>query len=280
MSSPTRNTVAASQGSPSLGELVSPPPLAGQSKLDRIAYVAAISSECLIAALRPSSWRRPVRSRFSRQILFSGVESVSFTIFAGLLLGAITTMKSTQILIITGELDFLAPLICILFVREGAPFFALVITICASASAITSEVSTMRLSGEVDLIESQGVNAIQFVILPRAVGLALTAAGLSLIFVTAAMLAAAATVILSGRILAAPFIGSILQSISFPDIVNLLGRSSIAAFLSGVLCCYEGLTVQGAAATMVPQAVTRAMLGSIAITLIISALFAVTTYTS
>ena len=138
----------------------------------------------------------------------------------------------------------------------------------------------MRLSGEVDLIESQGVNVIQFLILPRATGLAITAVGLSLLFVTAAMLASAATVMLSGRILAAPFMASILRSISFPDIVNLIGRSSIAAYLSGILCCYEGLTLRGAAATMVPQAVTRAMLGSVAITLIVSAIFALGTYMS
>lgn len=281
MSSPIRNTIAsAAEESSKLGGIVRTPLVTGFSRLDRIAYVAAISSECLIAALRPSSWCHPVRARFSRQILFSGVEAVSFTVFAGLLLGAVTTIKATQLLMVTGELDFLAPLISILFVREGAPFFALVITICASASAITSEISTMRLSGEVDLIESQGVNVIQLLILPRAVGLAITAAGLSLLFVTAAMLASAATVMLSGRILVSPFMGSILQSISIPDILNLLGRSSIAAYLSGVLCCYEGLTVRGAAATMVPQAVTRAMLGAVAITLIISAVFAMTTYMS
>jgi len=265
-----------------LGGPASPPapPPSGRSFSSRLLFVAAIASECLAAALRPSSWCHPVRMRFSRQILFSGVEAITITLFAGFLLGAVVTVNASRLLAVTGELDFLAPLINLLFIREGAPFFAMVITICASASAIASEISTMRLSGEVDLIESQGINIIQFLILPRATGLAITAVGLSLLFATAAMLASAATVTITGRILAGPFMQSLFQSIGFADFVNLIGRSAVAAFLAGILCCYEGLTIRGAAATMVPQAVTRAMLGAVAITLLVSAVFGLITYMS
>jgi phospholipid/cholesterol/gamma-HCH transport system permease protein len=198
-------------------------------------------------------------------------------VFAGFLLGVVTTINASRLLEITGRIDILGPTLSILFVREAAPFFALVIIICASASAITSELSMMRVSGEVELIESQGINIIQFLVLPRSVGLAIAAAGLSLVFATATLVASGVTVALTGRILAAPFMNSIFHSIGLADFVNILGRSSAAAFLAGGICCYEGLVIRGSS-TMVPQAVTRAMLGSVGVTLVISATFALITY--
>ncbi|NNE90509.1 MAG: ABC transporter permease [Verrucomicrobiales bacterium] len=243
----------------------------------RTFYLAAMSTECVACAVRPSSWVAPVRARFSRQVLFGGVEAIPFTIFVAALIGIVATLNSFKWLEYTGKLDSLGPAVAILVIREAAPFFACVIIICASASAITTELATMRVTGEIDLIEGQGINLLHYLVMPRAVGLAVAGLGLAAVFVTFAFLSAALVILILGRIPPGPFFESIVRSLDLADILNFIGRSAVPSFLIAGICCYEGLSVVGPV-TVVPQAVTRAMLRSVAVTLIISAAFALLTY--
>ncbi len=249
----------------------------GRQIFRRAFYLAAISSECVAWAVRPASWVGPVRGRFVRQILFGGVEAIPFTMFAGGITGIVLTLNAYKFLDFTGQIDIIGPVLSLLVIREAAPFFAVFIIISASASAITTEMAGMRVSGEIDLIEGQGVNLVQFLIMPRMIGLAMAALGLASVFVACAFAASALGILFLGRIAPWAFFQSIFEALSFADLVNLVGRSMITAFLIGGICCYEGLSVVGPA-TVVPQAVTRAMLRSVAYTLIISAAFAVLTY--
>lgn len=140
------------------------------SSLRTVLDVAAIASECVAFAARPGSWRRPVRSRLARQILFGGVEAVPFTVFAAAIVGIGLTLNSYQWLEFTGRIDFLGPALSLLVIREAAPSFACIILVAASASAMTTEIATMRINGEIDLIEAQGINLAQFLVMPRASG--------------------------------------------------------------------------------------------------------------
>jgi len=239
--------------------------------------VAAISAETLAFAVRPRSWRRPVRSRFARQILFGGVEAAPFTVFAGAVIGVVLTLNSYQWLDFTGRIDFLAPALSVLIIREAAPAFACVVLVAASASAMTTEIATMRITGEIDLIESQGINLIQFLVLPRAVGLAVAGTALASIFVACAFAASAFTILLIGRISAGPFFEALFSAIVPTDLASLVGRGTAPAFLIGVICCRQGLAASGAASA-IPQAVTRAMLESVAAALVVSAIFALVAY--
>lgn len=239
--------------------------------------VAALSAETLAHAAHPRSWRKPVRSRFARQILFGGVEAVPFTVFAGAVIGVVLTLNSYQWLDFTGRIDFLAPALSVLIIREAAPSFACVILVAASASAMTTEIATMRITGEIDVIESQGINLVQFLILPRAFGLAVAGTALASIFVACAFAASAFTIVLIGRIPMGPFFDALFSAIVPADFLSLIGRGTVPAFLIGVICCRHGLAATGSA-TAIPQAVTRAMLGSVAAALITSVVFALVTY--
>jgi len=246
--------------------------------LGRTAFqVAAVSAECMAYAVRPAAWRRPVRTRLAKQILFGGVEAVPFTIFAGAVVGIVLTLNSYKWLELTGRIDFLGQALSILVIREAAPAFACIILVAASASAITTEIATMRVNGEVDLIESQGINLIQFLVMPRAIGLAVAGTCLAAIFVACAFAASFVAILLIGRMPLVPFFDSVLSSITPDDLLSLVGRGTLPAFLIGVICCYEGISTTGGA-TAIPQSVTRAMLGSVAATLVISAVFALLTY--
>jgi len=93
-------------------------------------------------------------------------------------------------------------------------------------------------------------------------------------FVACAFAASAIAILMIGRISSWAFFNSIFDAIVLADFLNLIGRSTVPAFLIGVICCHEGLRVSGPV-TVVPQAVTKAMLRAVAVTLIFSAAFTV-----
>lgn len=212
-----------------------------------------------------------------RQILFGGVEAVPFTAFAGAMTGLVLTLTSYQWLAFTGRIEFLGPALSILVIREAAPFLCCVIVVSASASAIAAELATMRVTGQIDLIEAQGINVIQYLMMPRVMGLAVATLALGAVFIAAAFASVTISVAMISSIPLGPFLLSIIESISPSDFYNLFGRSMVAAFLIGSITCYEGMVVSGPL-TVVPQAVTRAMLQSVGAILLVSTAFALATY--
>jgi len=243
----------------------------------RLVDLFAIIVECLLVALRPRSWVGPVRSRFLRQILFGGVEAVPFTVFAGVMTGIVLTITSYKWLTFTGRIELLGDALSILVIREAAPFLSCVIVVSASASAITAELATMRVTGQVDLIEAQGIDVLEFLVMPRVIGLTCATFALSVVFMGAAFASVAFSVTFIESIPLLPFFVTIFESVTAPDFLNLFGRSTVAAFLIGSISCYEGLMASGPL-TVVPQAVTRAMMQSVGVILLVSAAFGMITY--
>jgi len=244
--------------------------------ISRLVDLLAVIVECFLVALRPRSWVRPVRARFLRQVLFGGVEAVPFTVFAGIMTGLVLTLTSYKWLTFTGRIEFLGDALSVLVIREAAPFLSCVIVVSASASAITAELATMRVTGQIDLIEAQGINVFESMIMPRVIGLTCATFALSVTFMAAAFASVGLSVAFIQSIPLGPFLLSIFESVTMVDFYNLLGRSAIAAFLIGAVSCYEGMMASGPL-TVVPQAVTRAMVQSVGVILLVSAGFALAT---
>jgi len=239
-------------------------------------YLSAMLATGLSMAIRPATWVHPVRDRLAKQILFAGVEAIPFTAVVAVLVGAMVYLQCYLWLEYTGQLDLSGRMVASFLIRLAAPFLATFIVIGASASAITTEMATMKTSGEVSLLESQGIDIFHYLVVPRMVGLSVCVFGLSLLFVVIAMLSAALGFLaFGGSILnAGPFYRSLFESLSGSDLVSMSVQTLLPGLLMGALCCYEGLRV-GGASTEVPQAVSRAILRSIILSVTVTALVTV-----
>lgn len=242
-------------------------------------YVSTMILCAMGKALRPSTWVYPVRNRLARQILFAGVEAVPFTLVVAALMGGIVFSQCLNWLQYTGELDLLGRMVGRLLFGIVAPFLSTFLVMGASASAITTELATMKTSGEVKLLEGLGVNVFQYLVVPRMVGLAVCVFGLSLIFACVSVLASGVGFVFFGGSVQdpAPFFRTVFESLQGMDFVSLALLTVLPGLVMGALCCYEGLRV-GGAPTEVPQAVSRAILRSISGTVVVTALVILFTY--
>ncbi len=225
-------------------------------------YIGLMLYSFAIEVVKPSTWRKPVRDRLARQILFTGVEAVPFTILVAMLAGGAVFVQCMVWMKYTGQMDFLIQMISALLVREAAPFLASYIVIAASASAMTTELANMKISGQAALLESQGINLFRYLAIPRMLGLGVSVAVLSIIFSAVALFASGIGFVLMTHQLNGAFYYGVVESIHSADLAALLGKSFLPGITTGAICCFEGLRVRGAT-TIVPKAVSQAMLRSI-----------------
>ncbi|MEZ5434606.1 MAG: ABC transporter permease [Verrucomicrobiales bacterium] len=249
------------------------------AKARSIFYLSTMLCAGLTLSVKPSTWVFPLRNRLARQILFAGVQAVPFTIMVAALAGGMVYLQCFFWLQYTDKVEFLGRMVAALLFRELAPFLVTFIVIGASASAVTTELATMKTSGEVTLLEAQGIDIFNFLAVPRMIGLAVCVLGLSCIFLFVSIIASALGFILfNGEGQGPqPFLISVFDSVRISDWITLITKSVIPGLFMGAICSYEGLKVEGTS-TEVPQAVSRAILRSISATVLVSTAVMLITY--
>ena len=103
---------------------------------------------------------------FVRQTLFTGVDALPFTAFIALLVGG-SLVLSAAIGLGTADGGPLGRILAIALVRELAPLITGLIIIGRSGTAVVVELGNMRVSGEIDTLESMGIDVFEYLVIPR-----------------------------------------------------------------------------------------------------------------
>ncbi|MCZ7592697.1 MAG: ABC transporter permease [Kiritimatiellae bacterium] len=244
-----------------------------------LSRLLAVAWSALAAAVRPQFWPSPVRNVLARQILFTGYEASRFISLIAVLVGLAVVLQAQVALAKLGQSSLLGPILVMVIIREIGPLLTNFIVIGRSGTAMTTELANMKVNGEVELLDAQGLDPFLYLVLPRVLGAALSIFCLTVIFITVSFLSGFFSGMLLGANTGNPeaFIRSIFGAVSKADVFNLILKSFVPGLLMGSICCIEGLSV-GAAITEVPQAATRAVVKSTAALFITSALVSLVTY--
>jgi phospholipid/cholesterol/gamma-HCH transport system permease protein len=250
--------------------------IAGISSLSRLcAVVWAILSQSVL----PRRWPRTIRAVFARQILFTGVEALPFVSLVALLTGVSVVAQAQLWLGRAGRTGLLGDILAAVVIRELAPLLVNLVVIGRSGAAIAVELATMKVMGEIRVMEAQGLDPLLYLAMPRALAAAVSVFCLAVWFVAVAFVGGYASMILFGVAAAAPpvFLGAVLRGLRPADVGNVLAKTFFPGLFTAAICVVEGLRAAGAV-TEVPQAATRAVVRSIAALFIISAIVSVLTY--
>jgi phospholipid/cholesterol/gamma-HCH transport system permease protein len=240
---------------------------------------AAVMWGSVVLVFTSKAWPRTVREQIGKQILFTGFEALGLTSLIAALAGISVVAQAQLWLGRFGQSEMLGPLLIAVIVREAGPLLVNFLVIARSGTAIVTELATMRVHGQVRVMDAQGLDPMIFLVMPRVVGMAVSILCLTIYFIGFSLAAG----FLVGLFLEVGthdpglFIESVLKPIQVSDILNLLAKTLIPGLLTGVICCIEGLTITGNV-TDVPQAATKAVVRSIAGLLVISAIISIMTY--
>jgi len=244
-----------------------------------IREVASVMFGSLILVFRARSWPRTVRGQIGKQIMFTGYDALGLVTLIALLTGVSVVAQAQLWLTRFGQSDMLGPLLIAVIVREAGPLLVNFLVIGRSGTAIVTELATMRVHGQVHVMDAQGLDPMIFLVMPRVAGVAISILCLTIFFVWISLASGfvAGYFLETGAHDPAAFIQSVLKPIRIIDIINLLAKTLLPGMLTAVICCMEGLKISGIA-TEVPQAATRAVVRSISGLLLISALVSILTY--
>ncbi len=249
------------------------------TRMRGLSRLLAVAWTVLAAAVRPRYWPPPVRNVLARQILFTGYEATRFISMIALLVGVAVVVQAQVALAKVGQSGLLGPILVMTIIRELGPLLTNFVVIGRSGTAMTTELANMKVNGEVDVLDAQGLDPFLYLVLPRALGAAVSIFCLTVVFIAVSFISGYLMGLLVGANTGNPdlFLKSVFGAVTPADVMNLLVKSFVPGLLMGTICCVEGLGV-GPAVTEVPQAATRAVVRSTAALFITSALVSLVTY--
>ena len=210
---------------------------------------------------------RPLRVRRAiSQAMEIGVRALPILSLITFFIGLILALQSAYELRKFGALNYVASAVAASMTRELGPLITAILVIGRSGSAFAAEIGTMKVTEEIDALETMAINPVQFLVTPKFLAMAN-----SMGILGGAVFGVAQADFTWGR-----YIQASVGSLYIRDIVTGLIKSVMFGMTMTAVGCYEGLST-GAGAEQVGRSATRAVVMSIflviAVDLIFTALF-------
>jgi phospholipid/cholesterol/gamma-HCH transport system permease protein len=199
---------------------------------------------------------RPIKTVFYRQLYFTGWESQLPVAFLALMCGALVT---TQTIRLAGsDSALVVKAIALLIVRELGPLLATMMIIARSCPAIASELATMKVRGEMDSLRHMGISPLQYLIIPRILGVTAALTVLTFLFELVAIFGGLAGSALFQDVSFFNQVDRFLLLVDPLEFFSAALKGLAFGLLISSISCYHGMCV-GSSFTEVPQAVIKAV---------------------
>jgi phospholipid/cholesterol/gamma-HCH transport system permease protein len=209
---------------------------------------------------RPWDWRELLR-----QMLRIGVGSTPVVLLTALFTGAVMALQTYTVLVRFNAEGFVASIVALSMVRELSCVIGGLIIAGRSGSAMAAELGTMRVTEQIDALETLATDPIHYLMVPRVWATTITAPLLIVL--------ADAIGIVGGYLVAVVLMGAnpvtylhkTFQYMDFDDLFSGLIKAAVFGLLLATIGCQKGFYTRGGAEG-VGRATTQAVvLASIAI---------------
>ncbi|HEX5753516.1 MAG TPA: ABC transporter permease [Archangium sp.] len=206
--------------------------------------------------------RRPYRwHNLFFQLDFVGVGSVFIVLLTGLFTGMVFAHQSARAFEMFDAQSLVGPTVALTLTRELAPVFSALMVTMRAGSAMCTELGTMRVTEQVDALETMAVNPIQYLLVPRVLAGLLMVPILTLLFDTSGIFGAYIVSVGTQGVSAGTFISRTQQWLDPIDVYEGLIKGAVFGLAVALVCCFKGFNATGGAKG-VGQATTEAMVSS------------------
>ena len=220
-----------------------------------------------------SLWLRTIRN----QILFTAVQALPFVGTIALIIGVTVIVEAHAQGLQFAYANILGKLLASIVVRELGPLLTAIVVIGRSGTAIAAELATDAVLGETDAMEALGVDPLQYLVVPRVVGGAISVLLLTVLFNVLTLASAAWTAFVLDRLSPAEFAGALRLALSTRDVWLVVLKGLVFGAGIAMLCSFAGL-LEARKPTDIPKSVTRGVVLSLLFVFLTSALFSLALY--
>jgi phospholipid/cholesterol/gamma-HCH transport system permease protein len=202
----------------------------------------------LIMVGRAFAWlpRRPFRGKtYLEAMEYIGFGSLPIILLVGLFTGAVRSLQSVAAFRVFGFESFSGGATGKALSIELAPVLTSLMLAGRVSTGIATELGTMRITEQIDALESMAVNPHQFLILPRLVGGILMTPILTLIFFVVGMGGAYVVAVLVEGVPQGPWIANLREIVEMRDVVQGCLKAVFFGFMVSMIGCYQGYNATG-----------------------------------
>ena len=225
--------------------------------IEEVGGVVSLGGDVVRWAVRP-----PIRvENLFAQLDFVGVGSIFIVMLTGIFSGMVFAHQSSRAFMLFNAESLVGPTVALTLTRELGPVFTALMVTMRAVSAMCTELGTMRVTEQVDALETMAVNPIQYLLVPRVIAGVVMVPLLTMLFNTAGMAGAYVVAVNLRGISAGTFIYRTQQWLDPEDINEGLIKAAVFGLAVTLIGCYKGYNASGGAKG-VGQATTEAMVAS------------------
>lgn len=195
------------------------------------------------------------------QLDFVGVGSIFLVTLTGTFTGMVFAHQSSRAFELFDAESMVGPTVALAITRELAPVFTALMVTMRAGSAICTELGTMRVTEQVDALETMAVNPIQYLLVPRVIAGLLMVPTLTMLFDTAGLAGCYFVSVILKGISAGTFLSRTQQWLDPEDVFEGLIKGAVFGLAIALIACHKGFHASGGAKG-VGQATTEAMVSS------------------
>mgnify|MGYP000903740578 CR=1 FL=1 len=232
----------------------------GSCVLERFEWVGSV---ILLLAASVKEMRRPLRPRhIFAQMSHLGVDSLAIVSLTMLFTGMVMTLQVAHEFIRFGAQSTIGGVIAIAVGRELGP--VLVGVVCAGrvGSAITAEISTMKVTEQIDALRCMATNPVAYLVVPRFVACVIMVPLLTFYGYLIGTGGGYAVAIYSAGLTHFTYMHSIEFFTEVSDVLFGLIKAMVFGGIISLVACYEGMHAKSGAEG-VGQATTKSVVTSI-----------------
>src|SRR5216684_1472562 len=248
----------------------------GGSVTNGLAYVGSLASlggraayYTVVAPLRG----KPLRlQRAVTQAMDVGVRALPILSLITFFIGLILALQSAYELRKFGAINYVASAVAISMSRELGPLITAIVVIGRSGSAFAAEIGTMRVTEEIDALETMAIDPIHFLVTPKFVAMMIMLPCLTIWANSMGILGGALFGVAQAGFTVQRYITASLEALFLRDIASGLIKSIMFGITITAVGCHEGLST-GAGAEQVGRSTTRAVVVSIFLVILVDLVF-------
>jgi phospholipid/cholesterol/gamma-HCH transport system permease protein len=246
-----------------------------------LAYVGALTSLAGRAAyftfIGPFQGK-PIRfHRAVSQAMEAGVRALPILSLITFFIGLILALQAAYELRRFGAISFVANAVALSMTRELGPLITAVIVIGRSGSAFAAELGTMKVSEEIDALETMAINPVGFLVAPKFVAMILMLPCLTIWANFMGILGGSLFGVAQADFTFWRYIIASLDALFMRDVVTGLIKSFMFGATITAVGCLEGLNTTGGA-EQVGRSTTRAVVMSIFLVILVDLVFTMLFY--
>jgi phospholipid/cholesterol/gamma-HCH transport system permease protein len=248
----------------------------GASVLGGFAYIGSLGILAWQAAY--FTFVGPFRGkpfRFQRSVsaaMDAGVRAIPILSLITFFIGLILALQAAYELKRFGAISYVASAVALSMTRELGPLITAVIVIGRSGSAFAAEIGTMRVTEEIDALETMAISPVGFLVAPKFVAMILMLPCLTIWANFMGVLGGSLFGVWQADFTFGGYISASLDALFLRDVITGLIKSLMFGATITAVGCQEGFNT-GGGAEQVGRSTTKAVVNSIFLVILVDLIF-------